>query len=48
MFEGLLPVLIPSVWRETFKKMLSLDDSQLRTVGLVSVALGFIVIMLAN
>lgn len=48
LFEGLLPVLTPQAWRETFKKMISLEDGQLRFVGLLSMFIGFLLIMFAN
>lgn len=48
LFEGLLPVLMPQVWRETFKKMIALNDGQLRFIGFMSVLIGFALIMLAT
>jgi uncharacterized protein YjeT (DUF2065 family) len=38
--EGLLPLLAPGLWRESFKKLVSLTDGQLRFIGLVSILLG--------
>jgi uncharacterized protein YjeT (DUF2065 family) len=46
VIEGLLPFVAPSVWRQTFSKILALQDGQIRFVGLVSIALGLIVIWL--
>jgi uncharacterized protein YjeT (DUF2065 family) len=48
LFEGLLPLLLPQAWRETFKRMLLLKDGQLRFFGLVSVIVGLVVILLAK
>jgi len=48
LFEGLLPLLLPHAWRETFKRLLLLKDGQLRFVGLVSVVIGFVVILLSK
>lgn len=48
LFEGLLPLLMPQSWRETFKKMIALNDGQLRFVGLVAVFAGFMLIMLTR
>lgn len=48
LFEGLLPVLMPQAWRETFKKMIELKDGQLRFIGLMSILIGFLLIMFAN
>ena len=30
VFEGLLPLIAPQAWRETFKRMIALKDGQLR------------------
>lgn len=48
LFEGLLPLLLPQAWRETFKRMLLLKDGQLRFVGLVSVVVGLVIILLSK
>jgi len=38
--EGLLPLLAPRFWRESFRRLLDLDDGQLRFIGLVSILIG--------
>jgi uncharacterized protein YjeT (DUF2065 family) len=38
--EGMLPLLAPQIWRESFRKLVLLSDGQLRFVGLVSIVLG--------
>ena len=38
--EGLLPMLAPRVWRESFAKLVTLTDGQLRFIGLVSILMG--------
>ena len=38
--EGLLPLLAPKVWRDSFQKLVQLTDGQLRFVGLVSIVIG--------
>lgn len=40
IIEGVFPFLSPRIWRETFKKMTTLDDGQLRFIGLTSMMLG--------
>jgi uncharacterized protein YjeT (DUF2065 family) len=37
ILEGLLPLLLPQAWRDTFKRMIELKDGQLRFIGLTSV-----------
>jgi uncharacterized protein len=46
VFEGLLPLIAPQAWRETFKRMITLKDGQLRFVGLVSIAGGLLLLLL--
>lgn len=48
ILEGLLPLLLPQAWRETFKRMVALKDGQLRFVGLVSIVGGLILILLSK
>ncbi|HEY0841647.1 MAG TPA: DUF2065 domain-containing protein [Methylotenera sp.] len=48
VFEGLLPLLMPQAWRETFMKMVALKDGQLRFVGLISIIGGLLLILLSK
>ena len=48
VFEGLLPLLAPRGWRNTFHKLLELKDGQLRFFGLCSVALGLVLLWVAS
>jgi len=48
VIEGALPFLAPSVWRETFRRIMLLTDGQIRFVGLASMALGLLLFVLAN
>jgi uncharacterized protein YjeT (DUF2065 family) len=38
--EGIMPFVAPRLWRESFRKLVELNDGQLRFIGLVSIALG--------
>lgn len=40
VLEGILPFLTPRIWREAFRKMLDLNDGQLRFMGLLSMLAG--------
>lgn len=40
VFEGLMPLLVPSVWRRMFTEMLRLQDGQIRFFGLICVVCG--------
>lgn len=48
VFEGLLPLLLPRAWRDTFKRMIELKDGQLRFVGLMSAAVGLVLILISK
>jgi len=48
VFEGLLPLIAPQAWRETFKRMIALKDGQLRFIGLMSVAGGLLLMWLCR
>lgn len=48
VIEGILPLLLPQAWRDTFKRMVELKDGQLRFVGLASILGGLILILLSK
>jgi len=48
VLEGLLPLLAPKAWRDTFKRLIDLKDGQLRFVGLLSVGGGLLLLVLFN
>jgi len=48
VIEGALPFLAPSVWRETFRRIMLLTDGQIRFVGLASMALGVLLFVLVS
>ncbi|MEW5943622.1 MAG: DUF2065 domain-containing protein [Pseudomonadota bacterium] len=48
VIEGLLPFLSPVLWRETFRKMTELSDSQIRFIGLGSMLGGLLLLYLSK
>ena len=40
VLEGLMPLLAPRVWRDTFRRVTELSDGQLRFIGLASMLIG--------
>ena len=48
IFEGLLPFIAPQAWRETFKRMITLKDGQLRFMGMVSIIGGLLLMLLSR
>jgi hypothetical protein len=43
VLEGVLPLLAPKLWRETFQRLTELRDGQIRFVGLLSVFIGVVI-----
>jgi uncharacterized protein YjeT (DUF2065 family) len=48
VLEGVLPFLMPGVWRETFKKLTEIGDNQIRFIGLTSMLLGLLLLYLVK
>lgn len=46
VIEGMLPFVLPGLWRETFRKLVTLTDGQLRFVGITSMLSGIILLYL--
>jgi hypothetical protein len=43
VIEGILPFLLPALWREAFRRIIGMSDGQIRFFGLSSMLLGLIV-----
>lgn len=48
VLEGILPLVAPKAWRQTFQRMLTLKDGQLRFVGIISMLVGLSLILIAR
>jgi uncharacterized protein YjeT (DUF2065 family) len=48
VIEGVLPFLLPALWRDTFKKLTEMTDGQLRFIGLTSMIAGLLLLLLAK
>ncbi len=48
VIEGVLPFLLPSVWRETFRRITQFSDGQIRFFGLSSMLLGLILLLIVR
>ena len=46
VFEGLLPFLSPTTWRDVFSKALRLSDGQIRFLGLSSMLIGLLLLVI--
>jgi uncharacterized protein YjeT (DUF2065 family) len=48
VIEGLLPFLMPTLWRETFRKLTEMSDGQIRFIGLTSMLAGLLLLYLVR
>jgi uncharacterized protein len=48
VIEGVLPFLVPALWRETFRRLTEMSDGQIRFIGLTSMLAGLLLLYLAR
>lgn len=48
VIEGVLPFLVPAIWRETFRRLTEMSDGQIRFIGLTSMLAGLVVLYVAR
>ncbi len=48
VIEGIVPFILPRLWRDTFRKLVQLSDGQLRFIGMSSMLLGLVLLYLVN
>ncbi|MBY0483451.1 DUF2065 domain-containing protein [Nitrosomonas sp.] len=48
ILEGMLPFLSPQTWREAFRKMIEIDDHQIRFIGLTSMLVGLMLLLIVS
>ena len=48
VLEGLLPFLMPSAWRDAFRKLTEISDTQIRFIGLTSMLAGLLILYLVK
>ena len=46
VLEGILPFLMPGVWRDTFRRLTEMTDGQIRFVGLSAMVVGLLLLYL--
>lgn len=46
VLEGILPFIVPGVWRDTFRRLTEMSDGQIRFVGLASMLVGLLLLFL--
>ena len=47
VIEGLMPLLAPGAWRDTFRRVLELTDGQIRFIGMAAALVGCAILLLA-
>jgi len=48
VIEGVLPFLVPTLWRETFRRLIEMSDGQIRFIGLTSMLAGLLLLYLVR
>lgn len=48
ILEGIFPFSFPATWRETFRRLLQLEDGQIRFMGLSTMLVGLIILYLVS
>ena len=44
VIEGVLPFLVPALWRDTFRRLTEMSDGQIRFIGLTSMLAGLLLL----
>jgi len=45
ILEGIVPLVFPSIWKDTFRRITTLENGQLRFIGLMAVVAGVSVLL---
>lgn len=45
VLEGVMPFVAPTLWRETFRRLMQMSDGQIRFVGLTSMLVGLLLLL---
>ena len=48
VLEGVLPFLVPGLWRETFRRLTEMSDGQIRFMGLSSMLAGLLLLFIVG
>ncbi|HWH48134.1 MAG TPA: DUF2065 domain-containing protein [Burkholderiales bacterium] len=48
IIEGVLPFLLPTVWRDAFRRLTEMSDGQIRFIGLSSMLAGLLLLFLTK
>lgn len=48
VIEGVLPFLVPALWRDTFRRLTEMSDGQIRFIGLTSMLAGLLLLFIVR
>jgi uncharacterized protein len=48
VIEGVLPFLVPTLWRDTFRRLTELTDGQIRFIELTSMLAGLLLLYIVR
>ena len=48
VIEGVLPFLVPALWREAFRRLTEMSDGQIRFIGLTSMLAGLLLLYIVR
>ncbi|MBS0423356.1 MAG: DUF2065 domain-containing protein [Proteobacteria bacterium] len=48
ILEGMLPFLSPQTWRDAFRRLMEINDNQVRFIGLTSMLAGLLVLFIVS
>jgi len=48
VIEGVLPFLVPGLWRDTFRRLTEMTDGQIRFIGLTSMLTGLLLLYIVR
>ena len=48
VIEGVLPFLVPALWRDTFRRLTEMIDGQIRFIGLTSMLAGLLLLFIVR
>ena len=48
VIEGVLPFLMPALWRQTFRRLTEMSDGQIRFIGLTSMLAGLLLLYIVR
>ena len=48
IIEGVLPFLLPTIWRDAFRRLTEMSDGQIRFIGLSSMLAGLLLLFLTK